>query len=374
MTLRVKRIRDFCGRLGIEVPLLSAPMTSITTPELVAAVSNAGGLGILAADLMSPEEIISAAAQTKRLTDRPFGINLRIPPRDRGSLEQAEKVAYALSDLRKELGLEEKVDFSRFSEPEFESQLEAVLETGVPVVSCTFGGFREVYGEKLHQAGVYILGAATTLREAKVQRAADSDAVILQGVEAGGPRLYFESDPEEASVGLSVLLPEAARALKLPLIASGGIGSAFSVKGAMMAGASAVMVGSALACSPEAGAPKLMRDAMIAASDTATCLTDLFSGRLERVMKNGLIEALSRAGVRSAGYPYQRYIMQDMMEAAVRAGRQDLLRMPVGQAASWSLGCWERSNSYLCQTILPQRGRNPLRDPDCASRSDRTHG
>lgn len=319
MTLRVKRIRDFCGRLGIEVPLLSAPMTGITTPELVAAVSNAGGLGILAADLMSPEEIISAAAQTKRLTDRPFGINLRIPPRDRGSLEQAEKVAYALSDLRKELGLEEKVDFSRFSEPEFESQLEAVLETGVPVVSCTFGGFREVYGEKLHQAGVYILGAATTLREAKVQRAADSDAVILQGVEAGGPRLYFESDPEEASVGLSVLLPEAARALKLPLIASGGIGSAFSVKGAMMAGASAVMVGSALACSPEAGAPKLMRDAMIAASDTATCLTDLFSGRLERVMKNGLIEALSRAGVRSAGYPYQRYIMQDMMEAAVRA-------------------------------------------------------
>ena len=301
MTLRVKRIRDFCGRLGIEVPLLSAPMTSITTPELVAAVSNAGGLGILAADLMSPEEIISAAAQTKRLTDRPFGINLRIPPRDRGSLEQAEKVAYALSDLRKELGLEEKV--------EFESQLEAVLETGVPVVSCTFGGFREVYGEKLHQAGVYILGAATTLREAKVQRAADSDAVILQGVEAGGPRLYFESDPEEASVGLSVLLPEAARALKLPLIASGGIGSAFSVKGAMMAGASAVMVGSALACSPEAGAPKLMRDAMIVASDTATCLTDLFSGRLERVMKNGLIEALSRAGVRSAGYPYQRYIM-----------------------------------------------------------------
>ena len=334
MTLRVKRIRDFCGRLGIEVPLLSAPMTSITTPELVAAVSNARGLGILAADLMSPEEIISAAAQTKRLTDRPFGINLRIPPRDRGSLEQAEKVAYALSDLRKELGLEEKVDFSRFSEPEFESQLEAVLETGVPVVSCTFGGFREVYGEKLHQAGVYILGAATTLREAKVQRAADSDAVILQGVEAGGPRLYFESDPEEASVGLSVLLPEAARALKLPLIASGGIGSAFSVKGAMMAGASAVMVGSALACSPEAGAPKLMRDAMIAASDTATCLTDLFSGRLERVMKNGLIEALSRAGVRSAGYPYQRYIMQDMMEAAVRAGRQDLLRMPVGQAVN----------------------------------------
>ena len=330
MTLRVKRIRDFCGRLGIEVPLLSAPMTSITTPELVAAVSNAGGLGILAADLMSPEEIISAAAQTKRLTDRPFGINLRIPPRDRGSLEQAEKVAYALSDLRKELGLEEKVDFSRFSEPEFESQLEAVLETGVPVVSCTFGGFREVYGEKLHQAGVYILGAATTLRAAKVQRAADSDAVILQGVEAGGPRLYFESDP--------VLLPEAARALKLPLIASGGIGSAFSVKGAMMAGASAVMVGSALACSPEAGAPKLMRDAMIAASDTATCLTDLFSGRLERVMKNGLIEALSRAGVRSAGYPYQRYIMQDMMEAAVRAGRQDLLRMPVGQAVN-ALSC-----------------------------------
>ena len=188
MTLRVKRIRDFCGRLGIEVPLLSAPMTGVTTPELVAAVSNAGGLGILAADLMSPEEIAAAAEQTKRLTDRPFGINLRIPPRDRGSLEQAEKVAYALSDLRKELGLEEKVDFSRFSEPEFESQLDAVLETGVPVVSCTFGGFREVYGEKLHQAGVYILGAATTLREAKVQRAADSDAVILQGVEAGGPR------------------------------------------------------------------------------------------------------------------------------------------------------------------------------------------
>ena len=75
-------------------------------------------------------------------------------------------------------------------------------------MSCTFGGFREVYGEKLHQAGVYILGAATTLREAKVQRAADSDAVILQGVEAGGPRLYFESDPEEAPWGFPFCFPK----------------------------------------------------------------------------------------------------------------------------------------------------------------------
>lgn len=329
-----ERAKRFCDRLGIEVPLLSAPMSGASTPALAAAFSNAGGLGMLAGDLLSPEEIVREVEETRKLTDRPFGVNLRVPPRDRGERAYAEKVAYALSDLRKELGLPEKVDFDSFAEPDFERQLEALLDSGVKVAGCSFGGYREAYEEKLHGAGVFIIGAATTLREAKVQRAAHADAVILQGAEAGGPRLYFESEADESRVGLSVLLSGASRAIRLPLVAAGGISTPSGAAAALVAGASAVMVGTACACSPESAVPELMKRSMVAASDTATVMTDLFSGRLERVMKNGLAEALSRAGVKTAGYPFARYIMSDIMAAAAAQGRADLLRMPVGQGAN----------------------------------------
>ena len=325
---------QLCRKLGIEIPFIAAPMSGVSTPALAAAVSRSGGLGMLSADLLEPEEICREVEETRRLTDRPFAVNMRIPPRDRGSLEQAEKVAYALSDLRKELGLEEAVDFSSFREPDFERQLEAVLDLGIKVVSCSFGGFREAFEERLHSSGAFILGSATTLREAKVQRAARADAIVLQGYEAGGPRLYFESDPEESSVCLSVLLAEAHRAVRLPLIAAGGIGTASAARAAIAGGAAAVMAGSALACAPESAAPDLMRRSMAAASDTATCVTDLLSGRPERVMRIGLVEALKRAGVASSGYPVQRFIMRDIMRAAVRSERPDLLRMPAGQAAN----------------------------------------
>ncbi len=325
---------EFTEKLGISLPLIAAPMAGISTPELAAAVCRAGGLGMLAADLQMPEEIEADVKKLRSLTDAPFAVNLRIPPRERGSLDQAEKVDYALSDLRAELGIAPRTDFSKYSEPDFDKQLEAVLDLGVKIVSCSFGGFREAYEEKLHKAGIFILGAATTLREAKVQRAAHADAVILQGAEAGGPRLYFESDAEDSLVGLSVLIPEAARAIRLPLVASGGIGTAAAARAALAAGASAVMVGSAIACAPESAAPELMRRSMGAASDTMTRVSDLFSGRPERVMKSGLIEALSRAGVKSAGYPYQRYLMQGIQQAAAEQGRADLLRMPLGQAGN----------------------------------------
>ena len=329
-----QRARFFCDRFGISKPLVGAPMTGVSSPELAAAVSNAGGLGMLALDLSSPEDIIGDISHVRELTDRPFAVNLRIPPRDRGDARQAERVDYALGDLRKELGLPEKTGWENQSEPDFDEQFDAVMACGVPVVSCSCGGFREKYEERLHKAGVLILGAATTLREAKVQRAAHADAVVLQGVEAGGPRLYFESEPGESVVALGVLLSECRRAIRLPLVAAGGISTGNAAAAALVAGASAVMVGTAIACSPESKAPDLMKRSMVAASDTATCLTDLLSGRLERVMSNGLVEALKRAGVQSAGYPYQRYVMQCIMEAAARAGRGDLLRMPVGQGAT----------------------------------------
>ncbi|MCG5030318.1 nitronate monooxygenase [Mesosutterella sp. OilRF-GAM-744-9] len=328
-----ERARRFCERLEIEIPLLSAPMSGVSTPELAAAFSCAGGLGVLAADLLEPEDIEREVRRVRAITDRPFAVNLRIPPRDRGDRAQALKVIYALGELRRELGLPEQVDLDAFREPDFDRQLEALLDCGVRAACCSFGGYREAYEERLHAAGVFILGAATTLREAKVQRSARADAVILQGAEAGGPRLYFESEPQESSVGLSVLLAGAGRAVNLPLVASGGISTPAGAVAALVAGASAVMVGTAVACSPESAAPDLMKRSMIAASDTATCLSDQLSGRLERVMKNGLIEALKRAGVASSGYPWQRFIMHDLMERAAQLGRADLLRMPVGQGA-----------------------------------------
>ena len=317
-----ERVARFLEVTGVRLPLMNAPMAEVAGSALTAAVCRAGGLGILAGDELSPEELAESIDEVRRLVgvNARFAVNLRVPPAKSPTSE----------DLAADLGLEAG---TLEPLPDFDAQFDVLLQKRVPLVSVTFGGLREEYDDRLKQAGIAWMGTATTLREAKVLRAAGADMVVVQGVEAGGPRLNFESSEEEAAIGMSVLASHAARATRLPVIASGGIAEPQQVYAALAAGASAVMVGSALLRTPESAASESFKSVLPLLSDVSMRLTKCFNGRLTRVYPSELVQALDEAGLTYAPYPLQREVMRPILRAAVRQGRDDLACLPAGQSA-----------------------------------------
>ncbi len=319
-----RNIAAFKSLTGATLPVMNAPMAGLTTPEMVVAVSSAGGLGVLAADFLEAGEITSAVAAVRAQTDKPFAVNLRIPSvAQRGDC--APLVA-SLEALRQELGCSETLPL-----PDFEDQFQAVLEADIPVVRVCFGGFREIYADKLKEKGVRVIGAATTLREAKVQRAAGVDAVLVQGSEAGGPRLSFESSEEDA-VGLMSLIGPASRATGLPVVASGGVATGRQMASCLVAGACAVEVGTYLVRTEQSALHGAYRTAMEFACDTDARFTLLISGRLTRALPGALFQALKDAGIKALDYPAQLMAMRPIYRAAARCGRDDLLPLSCGQS------------------------------------------
>lgn len=333
------RISQLTSLWGGTLPILNSPMATITTPEMVAAVSNAGGLGVLAADFLSPAQLVEQVAKTRALTDKPFAVNLRVRDKEGKSQffdndqerEKAQGVAHALSDLALDLGL--PADYAQAQLPDFEEQLESVLELNIGHVCVSFGGLREIYAEKLEKAGVVTFGVATTLREVKVMRSAGVNAVIVQGAEAGGPRLNFEAPDTRSLVGLTNLIGPAARASNLPIVASGGLATARQMAASLVAGASGVMIGTALLKTPESAAHPLHKQALSFTADNGTVLTRLYDGRYARVVDNAFISAIDEAGLTLAAYPNQWKVMQPLVEAAKACDRDDLIPMYAGQGA-----------------------------------------
>lgn len=309
-----ERVKEFTARLGIHIPILNAPMSGVTTPEMVAAVSEAGGMGVMPLDLLEADEIIAAIKAVRHLTDKPFAVNLRIPVKrnEAGS----EALLEALSLLREENHLE-----ARKALPNFEAQFEAVRQSDVPAIQVSFGGLREIYVEKLQERAKktgkmpVLIGAATTLREAKVQKAAGVDAVLVQGAEAGGPRLSFE-DTDEALISLMSLVGAATRSTQLPVIASGGIDSPAQAAASLLLGASAIEVGTYLLRTQESAMREMYEEALEFASDTTARLTRLISGRLTRALPTELLRALEAAGVKAIEYPAHFECMRPIFDFA----------------------------------------------------------
>ncbi len=345
------RIQRLTSLWGGTIPLMNAPMPGVTTPEMVAAVSCASGLGVLAADFMSAEELSREIEAVRKLTDKPFAVNLRARDKEGKSQffdteverQTARRFAHAMSDLAVDLGL--PADYPPAQLPDFDEQLECILSQDVGFVTVSFGGLREIYADKLKDAGIVTIGAATTLREAKVMRSAGVDAVIVQGAEAGGPRLNFEAADEHSLVGLMNLIGPAARATQLPVVASGGLMTGAQFAAALVAGASGAMLGTALLKSTESAAHPAHQAALEFASDNATVLTRLYDGRWARVLENGLIEAVQDAGLTLAGYPNQWRVAHPLSEAARRNDRDDLMPLYAGQGA-------ELAYRAPCATIL----------------------
>jgi nitronate monooxygenase len=308
-----------------ELPIVLAPLAGgPATPELTAAVSNAGGLGFIAAGYLTAGQLADAISATRALTGKPYGINLFVPsrPSDPAGLAQyAELVAAEAASVDAQVGL------ARPDDDDWDAKLALLAADPPPVVSFTFGLPDASIVRRLQAAGAQVWLTAGTVAEAVTASELGVDALVVQGVEAGGHRGGLDDDPAGA-VGLLALLQLVAARVRLPLIASGGIATGAAVAAVLSCGARAAALGTAFLDCPEAGTAAVHREALH--GDAATAYTRAFTGRTARGIRNGFLDRHS-AGAPS-GYPEVHHLTAPMRRAARAAGVPDLVNLWAGQA------------------------------------------
>ncbi|MBA3461370.1 MAG: nitronate monooxygenase [Deltaproteobacteria bacterium] len=312
----------------VELPIIQAPMAGgPDTAALAAAVTNAGGMGSLGCAYLAPEQIEAAAAAVRAHTQGPFALNLFVRADAPDDPVAEARVASVLARFRGELGL--AAPGPSTSTPRFEEQLEAVLRCAPRVFSFTFGvpAPEQIAAVRAH--GIAIVGTATTVEEARALADAGVDAICAQGAEAGGHRGTFLGAFEDGLVGTIALVPQIVRATRLPVIAAGGIMTGQGIRAALSLGATAVQLGTAFLCCPEAGTSAPHRGAL--ATATATTITRAFSGRPARGIRNRMTDAF--AATEPAPFPQQQRLTAELRREATRQGRTDLMQLWAGQGA-----------------------------------------
>ena len=309
-----------------ELPIVQAPMGGgPSTPELAAAVGEAGGLGFLAAGYRSVAAVRADIAALRGLSRRPFGINLFAPPAEPG--EPAEIASYA-EELRGDAerrGVE--LGEPRHDDDGWEEKLALCADERVPLVSFTFGCPDAAVLRRLHEAGCSTWVTVTTPAEAAAATRAGAGALVVQGVEAGGHRgSYNPAQPGE--LGLLALLQLVRTETGLPLISTGGIADAAAVRAVLAAGASAAQLGTAFMLTPEAGTSEAHRRAL--RGSERTVLTRAFTGRLARGIENRFIREHEHAA--PLGYPEVHHLTAPLRAAARAEGDPDGLNLWAGEA------------------------------------------
>jgi len=301
--------------LRCELPIIQAPMAGgPSTPDLTAAVNRAGGLGSVAAGYLTPDQLRTTLADTRRLTDAPFGVNLFCPstPADPSVVRAyAERIGPESVRLGVPLGE------PRWEDDHFDDKLGIVASGRVAMVSFTFGCPDPGTVEELHSAGCSVAVAVTSSAEARVAESADADLLVVQGTEAGGHQASF-LDRAPNVRPLATLLAEVRETTGVPLVASGGIMTGAQVAEAVRSGAVGVQVGTVFLCCPEAGTSAPYRRALTEGTYPDTMLTRAFSGRYARGLVNRFAAAYSDAAPEA--YPEIHHLTRPLRAAATRAG------------------------------------------------------
>jgi nitronate monooxygenase len=321
--------------LGTRYPLVQAPMAGgFTTPELVAAVSDAGALGSLGGAMLPPDALRDAIHAVRSLTDRPFAVNLFAPlPPAQVEPAAVEAMQQELARYRDELGLPSRAEPKPPPPGSAEAAFEVVLAERPPVLSFTFG-IPELAA--LKEAGLVLLGTATTVAEAVELERAGVDVVVAQSSEAGGHRGTFLGPVERGLVGGIALVPLVADAVDVPVVLAGGVMDGRGIAAALALGAEGVQLGTAFLAAEEAGTPESYRRAIAEAAETETTITRVYTGRHGRAVTTRLIEHLEAAGAEILPYPVQGGLLMDIRQAATEHGVCDLLFLLAGQASSMS--------------------------------------
>lgn len=324
--------------LKLRLPIIQAPMAGgATTPELVAAVSNAGGMGSFAAAMLSPQAIAEGVARVRALTDQPFSINLFVLATPSPSAEEVARGMALLAPMRAELGLPLAKPLARYCEP-FENQFEALLEAAPALASFTFGILSAPQVERLKARGCVVSGTATNVAEARAWAEVGADLICAQGAEAGAHRGTFIGKYEDSLIGTMALVPQVVDAVRVPVLAAGGIMDGRGIAAALMLGAGAAQMGTAFLTCPEAaihpGWKKLLRES----PETSTSTTIAFSGRMARGITNDFMRRMAPHQSRIPAYPVQNALTGEIRAAATKAGRTEYLSLWAGQGLPMSRG------------------------------------
>jgi nitronate monooxygenase len=311
---------------GLAAPLVGAPLAGgPSTPALAAAVSDAGGLGFVAAGYKTADEVARELEEVRGLVGRPFGLNLFYPARDEVDEQALTAYAERLRPEAERFGIEPGEP--RWSDDDWDAKLELAAREAPAVVSFTFGCPEREVVETLRAAGSAVWCTVTSADEARVAAAVRADALVVQGREAGGHQGSFHAAAGEPLPTLG-LLRQVARATDLPLVAAGGIASGEAIAAALAAGASAVQVGTALLLAAEAGTSEPYREAL--RGERPTRLTRAFTGRRGRGLVNRFMRDHDRAAPR--GYPEVHYVTAPIRAAARAAGDAERINLWAGEA------------------------------------------
>jgi nitronate monooxygenase len=327
------------SRLGLQYPIIQGPLGGLSSQRLTAAVSNYGGLGSFGAHGLKPEAIRQVIREIKSLTPKPFAMNLWVSMEDEGVLTSTEEAFHrSLSPLAEHIETVggAKPSYLPYEPIRFEDQAQVLLDEGISAFSFIYGIPSKQILDEFRRREIVLIGAATTVDEAIALEKAGVDVIAASGFEAGGHRGSFLQPAEDSLTGTIALVPQVVDAVRLPVVAAGGIADARGIVAAFALGAEGVQMGTAFLACEESGANTHHRKALLSGQANQTALTRGFTGRLARGIKNRLLDELNQNDAEILPYPLQRALVRHLSIPAEKAGRPELLPLWAGQSASLS--------------------------------------
>ena len=336
--------------LGTELPLIQAPMAGVQGSALAIAVSNAGGLGSLPCAMLAPEALRAELAQIRAQTSRPYNVNFfcHRPPEPDGRREAMWR--QSLAHYYREYDIDPATIPAGPGRRPFDAAAADLLEEfKPPVVSFHFGLPDEALLARVRSWGTRVIASATTVQEARWLEACGVDAVIAQGLEAGGHRGHFLSDDLTSQAGTFALLPQIVRAVRVPVIAAGGIADAAGVRAALALGAAGVQVGTAYLLCPEATTSAVHRAALQSEAARHTALTNLYTGRPARGILTRLMREQGPMSTLAPAFPLATSAVAPLRSKAEAAGLGDFTPLWAGQNTS---GCHPVPAAELTRQLM----------------------
>jgi nitronate monooxygenase len=335
----------------MEFPIVQGPMAGgASTPALVAGVSNAGGLGSFPGSLLAPKAIIEQVGQIRALTDRPFQLNFFVQETPKPTPAEIQAAVELLRPIWESLGWSELPIPQQWCQ-DFDAQFEALLAIKPAISSFTFGILTASQVERLHSAGIAVIGTVTTALEALAWETVGADAVVASGVEAGGHRGTFIGAQEDATLTGRSLWPQVAEAVGIPVIAAGGIMTGVDIGEALALGARAVQMGTAFLVTDESGIHPAYKQMLLSGAGLKTRLTRSFSGRYARGLENRFMEQMKSVESQVPAYPVQNALTASIRSAAAASADPQLMSLwagaEVGRARAMSV-------AQLMQTLVAE--------------------
>ncbi|MGE5493575.1 MAG: NAD(P)H-dependent flavin oxidoreductase [Actinomycetota bacterium] len=335
--------------LGIELPIIQAPMAGVQDSALAVAVSNAGGLGSLPCAMLTPDGLEKELAKLRAGTDKPFNVNFfcHTPPEPDAAREQRWRDI--LAPYYREFGIDPKTIPAGPGRAPFSSEIADIVEPfQPPVASFHFGLPSPQLLERVKSWGSKVISSATTVEEGLWLEAHGADIVIAQGLEAGGHRGIFLSDDLTTQMGTFALVPQLVQALRIPVVAAGGIADSMGVAAALTLGAAGVQVGTAYMLCPEATTSRPHREALKSEAARHTALTNLFTGRPARGIVNRVIREIGAINPETPRFPLATSAIAPIRAKAEASGSGDFSPLWSGQNAS---GCREIPAAQLTREL-----------------------